>query len=121
MFDNNRTVDLVESDVDGASTVSVIESILLNSGLPEIVKTAPITRVFERLIDSGEVTRLTQPNEHDCDNPVVVEKLRIRRKALTNHLGSRLTCLLIHLPGAFYTVEIDPSLMKVVHWEWHRQ
>ena len=121
MFDNTRSAEFVDISVEDTGAVSAVELVLQKSSLPDAVRSAPVSRVFERLIDAREIERLTQPSPHSEDNPAVLDKLEIRRKALTNYLGTSLTCLLIHLPGAFYTVEIDTALMKVVHWEWQRQ
>lgn len=95
-----------------------IESILLQSKLPDAVKTAHLTYSHERRIDAGEVSRLTHMNSYQEDDEEVVERLRIRGKALTAQIGSSLTCVLIRLPGVAYTVEVDAAKGTIAHWEW---
>ena len=93
-----------------------LREILGESGFPEIVASAPISRVVVRTVDAREITRLTDPASADAgpDEHSILEK---RRMALTRYLGKSLTCVLIHLPGARYTIEIDPDARKVVYWE----
>lgn len=94
----------------------VLREILGESGLPRIVASAPISRVVVRTIDEQEISRLTDPSSADSgpDEHSILER---RRTALTRYLGKPLTCVLIHLPGARYTIEVDPDDRKVVYWE----
>ena len=97
-----------------------IESVLRDSNLPQIVRTSPVSQMFERLIDANEISRLTELGPNEKDNAERIERLRIRREALTKHLGSSLTCVLVRLPGVLYTIEIDPINWSIVHWEWQQ-
>lgn len=119
MFDNNSSSACTDNDRDLlAPGPSRIESILLTSCLPNYVKTAAITSVWERLIDDKEILRLTKTETLETDDPATIERLGIRKKALSGHLGTNLICVLIRLPGASYTVEIDPTTDSIIHWEW---
>lgn len=118
MFESSPEFEALELDHQGSTTepASVV-SIMLESTLPETVKSAPVSKTFERVMDAAEIARLTEPNMLEKDNPVVLERMRVRRKALTQCEGARLTCLLINIPGVIYTIEIDVANACVVHWE----
>ena len=121
MFDSNPSSQRSDSDLDLSSPEpSRIESILLNSCLPKYVKTAAISRVCEHLIDEREISRLTEADNLEKDDPAIIERLEIRKKALSAHSGTKLTCVLIRLPGASYTIEIDRTTDSIIHWEWQK-
>lgn len=121
MFDSNPLSQRSDSDLDLSSAEpSRIESILLHSCLPEYVRTAAISHVCERLIDAMEISRLTDASKLEKDDAAILERLEIRKKALSAHTGATLTCVLIHLPGTIYTIEIDRTTDSIIHWEWQR-
>ena len=117
MFESNPSFQPSDNDTD-LSTPDSLESILLSSCLPKFVKTAPFSRAFEREMDAEEILRVTEPSQVHQSDPGYMERLRVRREALTLYSGSILTCILIRLPGVVYTIEIDPVSKSVVHWEW---
>ena len=121
MFESNPSFQHPDSDVDLSTPDTLsIESILLKSNLPKDVRNAPATQIFERLMDAKEIARLTkshQPQKHDLD---YLERLRVRRRALSANKDSMLICVVIRLPGVMYTIEIDPVAKAIVHWEWQR-
>jgi hypothetical protein len=121
MFESNPSFQHFDSDSDLLAPNSLdIESILHRSNLPKDVRPAAITQVFERLMDAEEIARLTEPHQPLTDNSEYLERLRIRRVALSSNRDSVLVCALIRLPGVVYTVEINPRDESIVHWEWQR-
>lgn len=118
MFDGNSTIQGAASELRGDSDEQFsIETVLLCSDLPRLVRTARISRIYDRLVDANEISRLTDTRLLSGDKPGQADTLMIRRKALRRYLGSFLTCVYIRLPGCAYTVEIDPDSRTVVHWE----
>ncbi len=121
MFDSNSSFPLSDSDSGHSTNDSLdIESVLLRSNLPKEVRAAPISYTNERLINASEISRLTEPTLLEKDDPKYIERLRKRRKALSDYLESSLICVLIRLPGVCYTIEIDPVSQSIAHWEWQR-
>lgn len=93
--------------------------ILACDSIPEPVALAEFARVDERRFDETLFRILTNryPGmQSGTTNKAVLER---RSDALYPYVGRRLACILITLPGARYTIEIDPSDEKVVYWEWH--
>ena len=121
MFDSNSSFQQLDSgSILSAPEPLDIGSILLLSNLPKEVKTARIAYTNERLINETEISRLTEPTLLEKDDPKYIERLRKRRKALSDYLESSLICVLIRLPGVCYTIEIDPVSQSIAHWEWQR-
>lgn len=121
MFDDDSMYG--EADFDQSSEIRSpldIQAILIRSDLPEAVKVARITHTCQRLIDANEISRLTDPISLGKEDPVPLEQLSARRKALSPYMGCSLICVCMCLPGAYYTLEIDPISNSVVHWEWQR-
>jgi len=86
--------------------------------LPPDVTRAELTRVDERIIDRRLFSFLVDqsaPEHHDSGWLV---RQRCRKDALSPYLGRVLICVFIRLPGIHYTIEVDPELQRVVHWEW---
>ncbi len=120
MFDahtDNQEFDFgdhgLTTDLSDASSI-----IRRSKAIPLGVRTAAITRKFERRMDHGELQRLTNPQSLKNTNDEDLLQLRLRRRALRPYLGSSLTCVLIRLPGVCYTIEIDMIEESVVHWEY---
>ena len=111
----NSALDLaegcVESDVDDLRLIMAA-----STKLPPAVIAANFSRVCDRVLDAESIEALADPVS--CLQADAVERCRARRKALTAYSGKRLICVLINLPGIVYTVEIDPFLQKVIHWEY---
>ena len=87
--------------------------------LPPTVIAASFSKIYDRILDDQIIAAVTDPTSYaqeDAD-----ERCRQRRKALIPYGGKRLICVTISLPGIFYTVEIDPCLRKVIHWECQSQ
>ncbi len=121
MFDDDSISS--QADLDQSSEIYSpldIQAVLLCSDLPEAVKVARIHYTCQRLIDANEISRLTDPKSLGNEDPILLQQLSARRKALSPYLGSFLTCVCMCLPGAYYTLEIDPISKSVVHWEWQR-
>ena len=120
MFDDSS---FLQPDYDPSPSTPApldIELVLLRSTLPKDVRSTSVSRVFERLIDADEIARLTDPYQVEEYDSYYTNRIRVRRKALTNYLDSTLTCVLIRLPGVTYTIEIDPISHSIVHWEWQQ-
>lgn len=97
-----------------------IREILKRSSLPTAVKCAEIRYEHARLMDAAMIERLTAIDHNPSSASDHSERLAMRRKALKQYLGSYLTCVLIRLPGAHYTIEIDTNKRRIAHWEWQR-
>jgi len=104
-FDEGRTFDL-------RSTIG--KSI----DLPAEVLGADFSQVHDRILDQEFFSVLIRPSTSDIETDDWRTRRRDREKALVPYLGKRLVCVCIQLPGIVYTIEIDPKVDKVVHWEW---
>ena len=107
-------VDLVERSTD--TNEEYLRSIMAASGtLPPTVVAAGFSKIYDRILDNQTIASLTNPSSYaqeDAD-----QRCRQRKKALIPYGGKRLICVVVSLPGIIYTVEIDPCLRKVIHWE----
>ena len=88
------------------------------AGLPSDVTDAEFTSVTERVLHQSLLADLLDPFTASSDDPGWDDRRRRRKTALTPYVGSVLLCVFIRLPGVHYTLEIDPELERVVHWEW---
>jgi len=87
--------------------------------LPPDVASAELTSVNERLIDQRLLSYLVNQSASESNDSDWVVRQRCRKSALLPYLGRVLICVFIRLPGVQYTIEVDPELERVVHWEWH--
>lgn len=83
--------------------------------LPSLVIEANFSNIFDRVLDEATISALTDPSA--LPKGISDERCKKRKKALMPYLGKRLIGVLINLPGVLYTIEIDPSSKKVIHWE----
>lgn len=120
MFDGQTANHEFEFNLDESlTTTTSIESIVRQCcELPEVVRSAELTKIYERLMDDSELDRVTNPLSISVQDVGEIERLTKRRKILGAQLGSYLTCVVVQLPGICYTVEIDEDSRSVVHWEW---
>lgn len=120
MFDGQTANHEFEFDLDESLTAPTsIESIVRKSAqLPQVVRSAEITKTYERLMDDNELDRVTNPLSIGANDDGEIDRLTKRRKVLRAKLGSYLTCVVVQLPGICYTIEIDENSSTVVHWEW---
>ena len=86
-----------------------------STSLSPMVFEASFFQVFDRVLDDTTIAALTDPSTFPQEESE--EQCRRRKKALVPYFGRRLICVLINLPGVIYTVEIDPFLERVIHWE----
>lgn len=108
-YDLDETRDKIEE--------GYLRSIMAGSPkLPPTVVAASLTKIYDRILDDKTIAAVTDPTSFAHDD--AEKQCRLRKKALAAYRGKRLICVLISLPGAFYTIEIDPCLRKVVHWEY---
>lgn len=120
MFQERPTTNECPSDSDFETEDSLdVRRIIERSKLPGGVKVAPLTAVIDRIIDPAEIARLTTDCQPRHDDEQWAARIDLRRQALTRHLGNTLICVLIKLPGIFYTIEIDPNSKSIIHYEWH--
>lgn len=117
MFNAEGARDLTGVDNAG-DTGESLEDIVWQSDLPNMVRAAPVTYSATRFINDAEIERIAsdQLNKDHC--PDMAERLKCRRKALNSVRGKAITCAVVRLPGAIYTLEIDTNSRQVVHWEW---
>jgi hypothetical protein len=86
--------------------------------LPPAVTRAELTRVDERIIDRRLLSFLVGQSGPERHDPEWLVRQSCRKDALSPYLGRALICVFIRLPGVHYTIEVDPELQRVVHWEW---
>ncbi len=86
--------------------------------IPEAVTQARIAFVDERLVDESLLCGITQHIGPGAPDEAQAARLERRRAAISPFVGRHLVCVLITLPGVRYTIEIDPSDERVVHWEY---
>ncbi len=86
--------------------------------LPADVTSAELTRVDERIIDQRLLSFLISDSASQSNDADWVVRRRRRKEALSPYLDRVLICVFILLPGIHYTIEVDPELGRVVHWEW---
>lgn len=107
----------------GAETPQIQEAALRStiasiSQLPADVSSTSQLHISDRILDKELYQSLLGQRKTFGADGEWTERLKRRRKNLTQFVGHRLVCVLIRLPGVHYTVEINPSGMSVVHWEW---
>lgn len=88
------------------------------SELPPDVTRAELTHVDERIIDRRLLSFLVSQSAPEHHDPGWLVQQSCRKDALSPYLGRVLICVFIRLPGIHYTIEVDPELQRVVHWEW---
>ena len=88
------------------------------AGLPSDVANAELTSVTERVLNQPLLANLLDPFAASSEESGWEDRRCRRKGALTPYVGSVLLCVFIRLPGVHYTIEIDPELERVVHWEW---
>ena len=86
--------------------------------LPAGVTSAELTCVVERILDEQLFSFLIGDAASQGDEADWVIRRRRRKEALSPYLDKILISVFIHLPGMHYTIEVDPELERVVHWEW---
>ena len=88
--------------------------------LPDFVRHASFTYVQERHLSADILAELSSQPAPAADDDWN-DRLKRRRERLQPLLGRRLTCVFVRLPGVHYTIEVDASEQKVVHWEWQSE
>ncbi len=86
--------------------------------LPADVTSSELTCVVERILDQRLLSFLVSESASHGDGADWVVRRRRRKEALSPYLDHVLICVFILLPGIHYTIEVDPELERVVHWEW---
>lgn len=108
--EHNAIVDCGEFDLRNI--------ILRFEELPVAVRQARFTRVEGRLLDQELMKVLNSQSRPPNYKGDWTLRLRKRRESLLPNLGKLVFCIYIRVPGAHYTVEIDPESKTVIHWEW---
>ena len=88
------------------------------TAIPSEISEAKFSRVVERKIDESLLRYLTDNGDHENGDEELAPETQCRLQALSPYLDRTLICVLIRLPGVHYTIEIDPTDDRVVHWEW---
>ena len=86
--------------------------------LPADVTNAELTCVVERILDQRLFSFLISESASQSNDANWVVRQQRRKEALSPYLDKVLICVFVHLPGIHYTIEVDPELERVVHWEW---
>lgn len=118
MYQELSRPDVTDVDIeDFEPDDETVRTILAASGkLQSAVVAAEYSTVCDRILDGETLAALTDPAR--CPHDDASERCELRRKALTPYFSKRLICVVINLPGVTYTIEIDPSLARVIHWEF---
>ena len=96
-----------------------IRTIIQECGeIPAGVTSAELTRIDERILDQRLLAFLISESASQSNDADWVVRQRRRKEALSPYLDRVLICVFIRLPGIHYTIEVDPELERVVHWEW---
>ena len=107
-------------EVLGGPDADYLRSVMAaSSKLPSTVVAAAFTKVYDRVLDDETIAVITDPSSNPKED--ADQRCKLRKKTLVPHIGKRLICVLISLPGVIYTVEIDPYLHRVIHWEFQAQ
>lgn len=117
MFDPEGASHLIEAETS-SDTGNVLEEIIWRSQLPGVVRSAPLAYSATRIMDDAEIARITDDRLNIANCKDMTDRLRRRRKALLRVRGKDITCAVVRMPGAVYTLEIDTAAQKLVHWEW---
>jgi len=86
--------------------------------IPKLARETEIAYVDDRLFDTAQFLKITDSRDQDNSDDSLSTSIQRRIKSLTPFVGRRLVCMVIKLPGVRYTIEIDPSEERIVHWEW---
>ena len=86
--------------------------------IPIQVRAAKVAYADDRVLDGSLFQRITQNCGRSAGDELQTVIVQRRIDALTPFIGRRLVCLVITLPGVSYTIEIDPSDERIIHWEW---
>ena len=86
--------------------------------LPADVTSAKLTCVVERTLDQQLFSFLISDSASPRNDADWLVRQQRRKDALAPFLDKVLICIFVHLPGIHYTIEVDPDLQRVVHWEW---
>jgi hypothetical protein len=120
MFKEQRSATPSEdnSQWHASETLDIRAIIQECSELPPDVTRAELTRVDERIIDRRLLSFLASQSAPEHHDPGSLVRQSFRKDVLSPYLGRVLICVFIRLPGIHYTIEVDPELQRVVHWEW---
>ena len=106
------------SDWHESETLDIRAIIQECVNLPLDVTNAKLTNINERVLDQRLLSFLVSQRAPQDSDPEWVVRRRNRKEALSPYLGRVLICVFIRLPGVHYTIELDPELQRVAHWEW---
>ncbi|MDH3338227.1 MAG: hypothetical protein OEM76_10440 [Gammaproteobacteria bacterium] len=118
MLKEFESVDDPGPGLDPKDPNDLVTSFKTCNGLPPEVLAAEFSYINDRILDQETFTSLTEPLPEQTSESVA--RYRRRKLALADYVNKRLICVCIRLPGVLYTVEIDPVIEKVIHWEWQQ-
>ena len=119
LFEKQLLADTPASDPCIESSERELRTVIRRfDELPKAVRRSEFTRVDKRRLNRQMITALlTQPAPPNCQCDWEL-RLQKRENSLVPHQDKVLHCILIQLPGAHYTIEVDLETSAVVHWEW---
>ena len=86
--------------------------------LPDFVRHAIFRQVNERILDAKLFETIVSQRPIRDDETDWPDRLQRRYDALHPHIGKKLACVFVRLPGVHYTIEVDVESNEVVYWEW---
>ncbi len=99
-------------------TNSPAEAVRAFEELPDIVRHVKFREVNERILDAKLFETIVSQRPIRDDETDWPDRLKRRHEALHPHIGKKLACAFVRLPGVHYTIEVDVESCKVVYWEW---
>ena len=101
-----------EGKIDPKDTIRAFD------GLPQFVRHAKFGKVDERILGSKLFEMIISQRPVRAAEADWAGRLRRRHEALHPHIGKKLACAFVRLPGVHYTIEVDVEACEVVYWEW---
>ena len=84
----------------------------------EEVRNAQYAYIEQRRINRTLLDQLESQTPNAVGGPDWPARINRRRQALSPYCDRNLICGRDRLPGVYYTIEVDPETVRVVHWEW---
>lgn len=108
--------ELIDEDSPNESLIK--RAILGHPSIPSGVADSEVSHIELRKMTRQLYESLCASSTVPADDDRSSARLAKRRESLRELIGTRLLCAVVPLPGALYTIEVDPRTEAVVHWEW---
>lgn len=105
------------ADLNGLSEPELRDIICQFGELPTAVRQAPFSFINGRVLDDDAFEVLISQSRSQGTMEDWTSRLQRRFASLRPYVGHYLICTFIRLPGIHYTIEVEPHLRRVVHWE----